>query len=219
MKPDPTLRDQPVPNPTSSASFARLCSQATPPPPPISNPDLPTPNPHLRTARQPEASEACSPISRPPVAPPARPTRPSLARDGSPRHSLTPHACVPAQRIMARIRHLQSQAATSAIMNLREILEFLTRVKRTPIGQIDAGSDLVRRFIIRPDGTKSVSMLDKRACVELAARLQGFPSSPIPDFRSSNPDVRSTNSNLRRRLPAADQPPARSLRPFARHRS
>jgi len=81
--------------------------------------------------------------------------------------------------VMARLRYLQSETAQAAVMDLREMLEFLTRVKRIPIGRLDARSELLRRFVIRPQG-KRVWMLDKRACVALAAKLQGFGKRHAP---------------------------------------
>jgi hypothetical protein len=76
--------------------------------------------------------------------------------------------------VKARIRHLQTVGATEAVMQLREILEFLTRVKRTPVGLADAHSDVVRCFRVRPKGRKKVRLLDKLTCVRMAAKLQGF---------------------------------------------
>jgi hypothetical protein len=178
VKPDSTLQDPPSPNPTSDAPFT---DDANEPPSPIC-PSEPLANPKHEAfaflqATGRTAGEAYQAVFHS--------ERLSTAQSNSARLRARPE-------VIARIRHLQSEAATTTVMNLREILEFLTRVKRTPIGEIDAGSDLVRRFLIRPDGTKSVSMLDKRACVELAARLQGFlrlspASSYYPDF--STPDA------------------------------
>jgi hypothetical protein len=76
--------------------------------------------------------------------------------------------------VAARIAWLQSQAATDTIMNLREILLFLTAVKRTPIGKVTADSELAERFEETTTGVKKVWMPDKRACVELFAKLQGM---------------------------------------------
>jgi hypothetical protein len=74
-------------------------------------------------------------------------------------------------------------------MNLGEILEFLTSVKRTPIGQLDETSELAQRLDITRHG-KEIGMPAKRACVELAARLQGYLRNP------AKPNPRSPNSEL-----------------------
>jgi hypothetical protein len=76
--------------------------------------------------------------------------------------------------VMNRVRYLQTGKAQTTVMDLREILKFLTRVKRTSAGRVGPHSDLVRRYRVRRNGRKKVVwMLNKRACIELAARLQG----------------------------------------------
>lgn len=76
-------------------------------------------------------------------------------------------------KIVARVRELQTAAAKGKVMDLAEMLEFLSNVKRTPVGEITADHELAQRVEITEDGTK-VWMPDKRACVELCARLQGM---------------------------------------------
>jgi hypothetical protein len=59
------------------------------------------------------------------------------------------------------------------VADRRELLEFLTKVMRTPIGEVTAGSDLCERAKTTAVATE-FAMPDKRACVEMLARLQGF---------------------------------------------
>jgi hypothetical protein len=65
------------------------------------------------------------------------------------------------------------EAERGTVMDRQEILEWLTRIKRTPVGEVNAASDLCAHTKETALG-REVWIADKRACVEMAAKLQGF---------------------------------------------
>jgi len=75
--------------------------------------------------------------------------------------------------IQQRLTELQQKAAEGAVMTLQEMLEFLARVRRTPIGEVDERSDLCQSAEYTEDGRK-FKMPDKLRAVELSAKLQGL---------------------------------------------
>jgi hypothetical protein len=76
--------------------------------------------------------------------------------------------------IVARIKAFQQAGAAGIALDLREIHDFLTRVVRTPAGDILPSSDLCTRVKHTRDGTTDVWMPNKLACLRLSAKLQGF---------------------------------------------
>ena len=74
--------------------------------------------------------------------------------------------------IRARVKELQEASATSMVMSMKERREFLARVVRAKIGEVDDNSDLVQK-IKRTEAGLEVWMPDKRACIELDAKLSG----------------------------------------------
>jgi hypothetical protein len=80
--------------------------------------------------------------------------------------------------IVARIKAIQQAGAAGVALDLREIHDFLTRVVRTPAGDIVPSSDLCTRVKHTRDGTTDVWMPNKLACLRLSAKLQGFLDKP-----------------------------------------
>lgn len=76
--------------------------------------------------------------------------------------------------VSARIRHLQAQMAHKLVMDGREMLEFLTEVKRTPVGNVTAMSPLCERRKVDKEGNEEIWMPSKLGAVQLAAKLQGL---------------------------------------------
>jgi hypothetical protein len=84
------------------------------------------------------------------------------------------HRLTRRKSIAARIRAIQQAGARTAALDLQEIHDFLTRVVRTPAGQILPSSDLCTRVKHTRDGATDVWMPNKLACLRLSAKLQGF---------------------------------------------
>jgi hypothetical protein len=74
--------------------------------------------------------------------------------------------------VAARVEWLQEQAATSTVLSIREKREFLARVVRTPIGEVDRTSDLCQEVTETPDATK-YKMPDKLGAIRLDNDLAG----------------------------------------------
>ncbi|HEY3898004.1 MAG TPA: hypothetical protein VGM54_05280 [Chthoniobacter sp.] len=113
-----------------------------------------------------------------------RPSGPS-ARAARTRHvaSTGGHRLLRRKSVAARIRALQQTGAAGLALDLQEIHAFLTRVVRTPAGDIVPSSDLCTRVKHLRDGATDVWMPNKLACLRLSAKLQGFldkSSSPAP---------------------------------------
>ena len=88
------------------------------------------------------------------------------------------HRLLHSKSVAARIKVIQEAGAADVAMDLNEIHDFLTRVKRTGAGEIIPSSDLCTRIKHTRDGNIDVWMPNKLACIRLSARLQGFLSSP-----------------------------------------
>lgn len=157
--PDPDCSDN-----TDAELDDALALVAEPPPPPPDPGSKPLRNPRHETFAR-LLAEGLSATDAYPRA------FPHGSRNRVPSHAYTLRA---RPEIAARITWLQTQAATDSIMDLREILRFLTDVKRTPIGKVTADSELAERFEETTTGAKKIWMPDKRACVELFAKLQGM---------------------------------------------
>lgn len=64
--------------------------------------------------------------------------------------------------------------AHKLVMDGREMLEFLTEVKRTPVGNVTAMSPLCERRKVDKEGNEEIWMPSKLGAVQLAAKLQGL---------------------------------------------
>ncbi|HEY3899955.1 MAG TPA: hypothetical protein VGM54_15210 [Chthoniobacter sp.] len=118
---------------------------------------------------------------------PARPSNP-YARAARTRRvaSTGGHRLLLRKSIVARVRALQQAGAAVVALNLQEIHAFLTRVVRTPAGEIIPSSDLCTRVKHLRDGATDVWMPNKLACLRLSAKLQGFLDTASP-ARTANP--------------------------------
>lgn len=74
--------------------------------------------------------------------------------------------------VESRVAWLQGQAATDTVLSIREKREFLARVMRTPIGEVNRTSDLCQEFTDTPDSTK-YKMPDKLGAIRLDNDLAG----------------------------------------------
>lgn len=89
-------------------------------------------------------------------------------------------ACRLAKKCAARIRELQEIPAKATIASRTEIAEFLTRVIRTPIAQIDETSDLaqektVRTLVGEEEGTvEKIKIPDKLGAADGLRKLMGY---------------------------------------------
>jgi hypothetical protein len=116
-------------------------------------------------------------------------------------HRLLRRKCV-----AARIKSIQQVGAAGVALNLQEIHDFLTRVVRTPAGQVVPSSDLCTRIKHTRDGATDVWMPDKLACLRLSAKLQGFLDSASPARTASAQSAKPTQSDPPKSSPP-DTPP------------
>jgi hypothetical protein len=98
------------------------------------------------------------------------------------------HRLLRTKSVAARIEVFQEAGADGVAMDLHEIHDFLTRVKRTPAGELVASSDLCARVKHTRDGGTEVWMPNKLACIRLSAKLQGFLSKPAEPRQSPCPE-------------------------------
>lgn len=78
--------------------------------------------------------------------------------------------------IQKRVKWIQSQAATETVLNIREKREFLARVVRTPLSEVDADSDLCQEHTettTATGGSTKYRMCDKLAAIKLDNDLEG----------------------------------------------
>ncbi len=75
--------------------------------------------------------------------------------------------------VIRRVGWLQTQSATSAVMTLIQQRQYLARVIRTPIAQVNEESDLCQRFK-RTARVYSKAMPDKLCAVKLDCQLAGY---------------------------------------------
>lgn len=68
--------------------------------------------------------------------------------------------------VKARVEYIKAQAATSTVLSIAEKREFLAKVLRTPIGQIDESSPLCQSFEIGKEGERKYKMPDKLKAIE-----------------------------------------------------
>ncbi|HEY3899519.1 MAG TPA: hypothetical protein VGM54_12940 [Chthoniobacter sp.] len=113
------------------------------------------------------------------------------------------HRLLRRKSVAARIKSIQQSGAAGVALNLREIHAFLTRVVRTPAGDIAPSSDLCTRVKHLRDGATDLWMPDKLACLRLSAKLQGFLDKASPARPASPARTKSETSEP---LPS-DPPP------------
>lgn len=86
-------------------------------------------------------------------------------------------------KVAIRIAEIQKKAETESVLTLQEMLEYLTSVARTPIGEIDEKSPLAQsaEYDISTTAkgktqrrTLKIKMPDKLRAIELAAKLKGL---------------------------------------------
>lgn len=80
--------------------------------------------------------------------------------------------------VAARVNYLVEQTASTAVLTLREKREFLARVIRTPVGEVDSNSDLCQKYKQTTNAntentTIEVWMCDKLKALELDAKITG----------------------------------------------
>lgn len=76
------------------------------------------------------------------------------------------------ENVFERVAWLKEQAATDTVLSIREKREFLARVVRTPIGEVDRTSDLCQEVTETPDSTK-YKMPDKLGAIRIDNDLAG----------------------------------------------
>lgn len=76
-------------------------------------------------------------------------------------------------QIKARKEWIQRKAAKSAVLSIEEKREFLARVVRTPIGEVDETSDLCHSMEISDSGGRKYKMPDKIAAIKADNDLAG----------------------------------------------
>ncbi len=72
--------------------------------------------------------------------------------------------------VKSRVRWLQLQAATDTVLSIREKREFLARVVRTPLAEVDEESDLCQEHTVTNSatgGSIKYKMCDKLAAIKL----------------------------------------------------
>ena len=77
-------------------------------------------------------------------------------------------------KIQAHIEKLHQKYDDMAAINKEEILNFLARAIKTPIGEIDETSDLCTGFTIAPDGQKIYKAYSKKDAVDQTISVCGF---------------------------------------------
>lgn len=96
--------------------------------------------------------------------------------------------------VRPRIRFLQAQSATELVMDMQERREFLARVVRCQLHEIDfeKDGDLIQE-IVRTEGTESKAGIEKfklpgkRECIMDDAKLSGeLPDKPGPTINLTN---------------------------------
>jgi phage terminase small subunit len=75
--------------------------------------------------------------------------------------------------IKERVEYIKAQAATSAVLSIAEKREFLAKVLRTPIGEIDERSPLCQSFEIGKEGERKYKMPDKLKAISEDNDLAG----------------------------------------------
>ncbi len=102
-----------------------------------------------------------------------------LAKDWS-ANAARVRACRLAKQCRARIRELQEIPAKATIASRVEIAEFLTRVLRTPIAEIDETSDLAQEKTVRTlageeEGTvEKIKIPDKLGAADGLRKMMGY---------------------------------------------
>jgi len=76
-------------------------------------------------------------------------------------------------KVYARVQELQAAAAEKAVIYKASILGYLRDVILTPIGQLDASSPLVQRYVVRGD-TVIITMPSKIGAVQELAKALGW---------------------------------------------
>ncbi len=74
--------------------------------------------------------------------------------------------------VAERVEWLKQQAASDTVLSIKEKREFLARVVRTPIGEVDRTSDLCQEVTETDDSTK-YKMPDKLSAIRLDNDLAG----------------------------------------------
>ena len=78
------------------------------------------------------------------------------------------------QKLVQAIREAAANDIINrAVLSVRERREFLARIVRTPIGQVDESSDLCQSYKIGKEGEREYKLPDKLRALELDAKLSG----------------------------------------------
>lgn len=78
------------------------------------------------------------------------------------------------EAVQHEISRLNERADVSAVAQRQEVLEFLTRVLRTPVGEVDERSDLCGEVTYLKDGTSKVKMIGKLDAMKELNRMMGY---------------------------------------------
>ena len=75
--------------------------------------------------------------------------------------------------VKERVEYIKAQAATSTVLSIAEKREFLAKVLRTPIGEIDERSPLCQSVKIGKEGEREYKMPDKLKAISEDNDLAG----------------------------------------------
>lgn len=100
--------------------------------------------------------------------------------EGAEPHKLAPKLAAKPE-VQAYLAQLREDARTAAVLEIAEKRQFLARVIRTPIGEVDENSDLAQERTVRhgEDGStvEKVKMMNKAEAIRLDNQLAGHVQS------------------------------------------
>ena len=84
-------------------------------------------------------------------------------------------------KVRPRVAEIQQEGVSKAILTRNELAEYLSRVIRTPVGEVGPDSPLVQEYSADKSGIR-VRMVSKIAAVSELAKLMGWYAPEKTDF-------------------------------------